>query len=246
MAIAQQQILRAARLESRLFTSCMNESFGPEGSPTLPFRQELAEGIEITRDLNRNFILADGFQLLARQGNSSPLFLRYQAQVERLYRRAVEEFERLKKLRPELPNEPISEDDPPSEPEENTSDSSNPDPAPNEPIPDCGAGCQPADRMLSGLPAEGRHPGPQPGVQSPAPVSSCCDILKNPIGHVAGRKTRCTDGWNAETPFTRNSVFSLGLLRGAVAVLHHRMVRLRRLESIPIPCALGNPQKVGR
>ena len=30
MAIAQQQILRAARLESGLFTSCMNESFWSE------------------------------------------------------------------------------------------------------------------------------------------------------------------------------------------------------------------------
>ena len=62
----------------------MNESFGHLGSPTLPFRQKLAEGIEVTRDLNRNFILADGSELLACQGNSIPLFLGYQAQVEHL------------------------------------------------------------------------------------------------------------------------------------------------------------------
>jgi hypothetical protein len=31
--------------------------------------------------------------------------LRYQAHAERHYRRALEEFERLKKLRPEMPNE---------------------------------------------------------------------------------------------------------------------------------------------
>src|SRR5208282_5622373 len=37
------------------------------------------------------------------------LFVRYQAQTERLYRRAVEEFERLKKLRAELPNEANNE-----------------------------------------------------------------------------------------------------------------------------------------
>jgi hypothetical protein len=48
MAIARQAMLRAARLESGLFTSCINESFGSEGSPTLPFRQGLAEGIEIS------------------------------------------------------------------------------------------------------------------------------------------------------------------------------------------------------
>ena len=33
------------------------------------------------------------------------LFLRYQAQAERHYRRAVEEFERLKALRGELPDD---------------------------------------------------------------------------------------------------------------------------------------------
>jgi hypothetical protein len=64
-------------------------------------------------------MLADGFRL-ARQSNGIQLFLRYQAQAERRYRRAVEEFERLKKLRPELPNEPISAEDPPAERQENT------------------------------------------------------------------------------------------------------------------------------
>jgi hypothetical protein len=135
MALCQQAILRAARLEAGLFTSCMNESFGPEGAPSLPFRQEMAEGVEITRALNRNFILADGFQLLARQGNSIPLMLRYQAQAERLYRRAVEEFERLRKLRPELPDEPVSGDDEPAQPEENTTSAPLSDASPNEPIP---------------------------------------------------------------------------------------------------------------
>jgi hypothetical protein len=35
--------------------------------------------------------------------------LRYQAQAERHYRRAMEEFDRLKALRRELSNEPITE-----------------------------------------------------------------------------------------------------------------------------------------
>jgi len=43
------------------------------------------------------------------------LLLRYQAQAEREYRRAIEDFERLKALRPEFPNEPIWQE----EPEEN-------------------------------------------------------------------------------------------------------------------------------
>jgi hypothetical protein len=72
--------------------------------------------IEITRAQNRNFLLAQGFHHLSRQSNSWSLLLRYQAQAERLYRRAVEEFDRLKALRDELPNEPV----PDPEPEQNT------------------------------------------------------------------------------------------------------------------------------
>jgi hypothetical protein len=41
------------------------------------------------------------------------MLLRYQAQADRLYRRAVEDFERLKKLRPESPNEAIYTFEPP-------------------------------------------------------------------------------------------------------------------------------------
>jgi hypothetical protein len=49
------------------------------------------------------------------------LFLRYQAQAERQYRRAIQEFDRLRALRPEfeeaieeIPNEPISATQPES------------------------------------------------------------------------------------------------------------------------------------
>jgi hypothetical protein len=71
--------------------------------------QELAgDGdIEITRAQNRNYALGVGFHRLARQSNSITLMLRYQAQAERQYRRAVEEFERLKALRDELPEEEL-------------------------------------------------------------------------------------------------------------------------------------------
>jgi hypothetical protein len=69
--------------------------------------QELAgDGdIEITRAQNRNYALGVGFHRVARQSNSISLMLRYQAQAERQYRRAVEEFERLKALRDDLPDE---------------------------------------------------------------------------------------------------------------------------------------------
>jgi len=51
--------------------------------------------------------LAEGLQYQVRRSKTFNLFLRYQAQTERLYRRAVEEFERLRALRAELRNEPI-------------------------------------------------------------------------------------------------------------------------------------------
>jgi hypothetical protein len=57
--------------------------------------------------------LAGGFQILARNSNGFSLFLRYQAQSDRLYRRAVEELERLWALRPNLSTEPIMDPDPP-------------------------------------------------------------------------------------------------------------------------------------
>ena len=118
MALAQQAILRAARLESGLFTTALNETLDTNDHPFTPMSKELAgEGdLAVTRAQNRNYCLADGFLRLVRQSNGWSLFLRYQAQSERLYRRSLEEFTRLKALRPELPNEPISPLQPQPEP----------------------------------------------------------------------------------------------------------------------------------
>jgi hypothetical protein len=92
--------------------------------------KELAgEGdLAVTRAQNRNYCLADGFLRIARQSNGWTLFLRYQAQSERLYRRSLEEFTRLKALRPELPNEPISGPQP--QPESTISPTSGTNPSP--------------------------------------------------------------------------------------------------------------------
>jgi hypothetical protein len=117
IAIAQQTILRAARLESGLFATCFNDGLDSLGQ-LIPVPQDLAQGIEVTRAQNRNYLVADGFHRMTRSSPSTwTLFLRYQAQAERNYRRAIEEFERLKALRPVLPNEPISTPDPEPAPE---------------------------------------------------------------------------------------------------------------------------------
>ena len=106
IALAQQTLLRAARLEAGLFINCLNEALDPGGRP--PFlKPDPTADPEIARVQNRNFALGEGFHRMAKAAGSWGLFLRYQAQAERNYRRAVEEFERLKALRDELPNERV-------------------------------------------------------------------------------------------------------------------------------------------
>src|ERR1035441_6217213 len=114
IALAQHALLRAARLESGLFTTCLNSCYDPFGEPMVLMNEELAGNgdIEITRAQNRNYLLGEGFHRMASKSNSWSLCLRYQAQAERQYRRAVEEFDRLKALREELPNEAIFEAQP--------------------------------------------------------------------------------------------------------------------------------------
>jgi len=162
MALAQQTMFRAARLESGIFTTCLDMALNHDGTPFTPMSPELVGDlsldIEIARAQNRNYALADGFHRLARKDNTFPLLLRYKVQTERLYRRAVEEFERLKRLRPELPNEPILE----VQPEENETVSA------------------PADEPISSP-----QPNPEPSVNSAALEGRAVKIPARPAppGH---------------------------------------------------------------
>jgi hypothetical protein len=113
IALAQQALLRVERLHSGLFTICLNQVVTADDRPMIGISPHLAaEGGQIVKQQKRSYLLAEGFH---RTFNSVPtfgLFLRYQAQTERLYRRAVEEFERLRALRHELPDEPILKAEP--------------------------------------------------------------------------------------------------------------------------------------
>ena len=115
MALAQLSILRAAHLEASLFTSGMNEALADSRTY---LENDLTQNKEVPAEQHLGFYMAEGFRRLCAGKGTDPwrVFLRYQAQAERNYRRALEEFERLKALRNELPNEPITE----VEPEENT------------------------------------------------------------------------------------------------------------------------------
>jgi len=157
IALAQQAILRIARLESGLLTSCLNDALDTSGQLFISMSQDLVGygDIEITKAQNRNYALADGFQRMTsnKRSNTWPLFLRYKVQTEREYRRALEDFDRLKALRHELPNEPILE----AEPEANETACN---PLPTEPFP-------PRDQVptppFPGSPAQEPPNGPQAG-----------------------------------------------------------------------------------
>jgi len=111
IALAQQALLRVTRLEAGFFSDALNHAMSPDGRLWTPLDDNLIADLAITRQQNRNIAIASGFQHLAKQSNAWVLLLRYQSQAERQYRRAIEEFERLKALRKELPNEPIQEPD---------------------------------------------------------------------------------------------------------------------------------------
>src|SRR5256885_3914583 len=95
MALAQQTMFRAARIESGFFTNCLDNHINANDVPVSPMSPLLTAGIRITRAQNRNYALADGLDRMVKQGNSFVLLMRYKAQAERLYRRAVEDFDRL-------------------------------------------------------------------------------------------------------------------------------------------------------
>ena len=97
IALAQLSLLRVARLEAGIFAAVLDDS---EAAPKAP---------QAPKDSSDD--LSEGFCRLAGKSAIMPLFLRYQAQSERNYRRAVEEFKRLKNLRKELPNQ-LAEDHP--------------------------------------------------------------------------------------------------------------------------------------
>ena len=111
IALAQQAMLRIAHLEGGLLTTCLNEALDTSGRLFIGMSQDLVgDGdLTITQAQNRAYALAEGFHRMttSKISNTWPLFMRYKVLTEREYRRAIEDFDRLKALRHELPNEPI-------------------------------------------------------------------------------------------------------------------------------------------
>jgi hypothetical protein len=119
IALSQLAMFRAARLEGGALSACFST-----GARSQPVHMMASDA---TLDQKNSHTLAEGFLIQSRDGRLWTLLLRYQAQAERQYRRAVEELDRLRRV---SPNEPIST----AQPEETTPDAF----APNEPIPPSG------------------------------------------------------------------------------------------------------------
>ena len=104
-------IERIAHLEGGLLTTCLNEALDTSGPLFIAMSQQLVgDGdLTITQAQNRAYALAEGFHRMttSKISNTWPLFMRYKVLTEREYRRALDDFDRLKAIRHQLPNEPI-------------------------------------------------------------------------------------------------------------------------------------------
>lgn len=172
IALAQHNLLRISRFEAGLFNFALNRALlnPADEEPFIPLHDDLEGNRENIKVQNRYYCLALGFHGMNRDNSHTwALFLRYQSQAERLYRRAIEEFERLKALRPilqsedersedfnvdELPNEPISG----LEPEENPATSA------------------PENEPISSTPAASLGVSRPPALQSKLPRRTSADL----------------------------------------------------------------------
>ena len=120
IAIAQQSLRRAARMEAGLFMACMHRAHVSADSAAHT-TDKLTGDSDVTLQQHRNFRLAEGLHKMSRDSNAWTQFLRYQTQAQRKYTFAVEAFEKLVRQRPYSPDEEVQ----------------------NEPIFDGGARCRP-------------------------------------------------------------------------------------------------------
>jgi hypothetical protein len=98
IAITQQAMNRAARLEAGTFTTCLNDVLNLRERPLMEMDPDMYGGGEPGREQVKNYLLAEGFRRSVGASNVIHLCMRYSAQTERLYRRAIADFDRIKAL----------------------------------------------------------------------------------------------------------------------------------------------------
>jgi hypothetical protein len=101
IALTQQAMLRAARLEAGVFTTCLNDVLDLRERPLMMMDPDMFGDTEPGREQLRNFLLVEGFKRILAKSSAFQLCARYSSQTERHYRRAVQDFDRLKALRPD-------------------------------------------------------------------------------------------------------------------------------------------------
>jgi len=107
IAITQLNLLRSARLDAGFFIASLGEALDPlNAERIIGINEELTFDIDVTPAQKRNHAVVQGVHRLGQSANTWSLCMRYHALAERHYRRAIEDFERLKALRAELQNEP--------------------------------------------------------------------------------------------------------------------------------------------
>jgi hypothetical protein len=158
IALCQMALLRAYRFEAGAITDCFAAAC--RTPPEITFEPA-------TIDQKNNHALFGGLQHRARESAAWSLVLRYQAQAERQYRRAVEDFQRLVRERDSL-NEPISD----PQPEETTPQTAPPD----EPIHEPGQ-APPA----AGIEALSRPGQPDAHTERPLSRAFYLDVTSAPI-----------------------------------------------------------------
>jgi hypothetical protein len=161
IAITQQGMNRAARLEAGTFTICLNDVLNLRERPLMEMDPDMYGGGEPGREQVRNYLLAEGFRRSVGNSNAMHLCIRYSAQSERLHRRAIEDFDRIKALRQqndgsEPPSEPLPDQTNPIPPEPLQTEPLTPsDPTLEPPAVDSGNPWDPPFWFTSGLCCEG-------------------------------------------------------------------------------------------
>ena len=104
-------IFRSYRLEAGLFTTALDYCLEGSGRTFRPVPPDMVgDGdIEITRAQNCNYGLGEGVGAMSIESDVWQLLIRCQVNADRQYRRAVEDYERVKRLRPEVPNRGCAE-----------------------------------------------------------------------------------------------------------------------------------------
>ena len=188
IALANLSILRLSALEAGLFTNCLEEAMQAPAKPWVLECPEITNGVDLAVQQARAYWTGQGVRRVHRQSDIIPVFLRYQAQAERLHRRAVEYFVQLKTLRSDLPYDPPYE--PPVQPLYEPKNEPKPAPQPIENTPPPPAEPENSQPLPSNAPSaqnqsgivNREHPSRKPNADRARPRR-----VKHPLAQVVQR-----------------------------------------------------------